>query len=307
MGTPAYAVPALSALITAGVAVRVVTQPDRPRGRAHRLQPSVVGAWAGERGLTVDKPERLADFRAVWEAWEPDLLVTAAYGRILPPWLLALPKRGAYNLHASLLPRWRGANPVRWAIWSGDAFSGVTLMRMEPELDAGPIVAQRPVRVEELNAGELEALLAELGATLLTQWLEALLAGTAPLVPQDPAGVTLAPKFAAGMERLDWSGSAEQEARRVRSMAPEPGAYTTWQGKRIKVLEAHPLPAAGLGPGQARLGRDLGRHGREADSWVVGLRDGSLALDLIQPAGRRPMTPGAFCRGQRLTEGVTLA
>lgn len=288
MGTPPFARAILQGLDQMGTTLRVVTKPDAPRGRGHWLLPSAVAAWALEHDLTLDRPARLADMRPVWEEFAPDLIVTAAYGRILPGWLLALPSHGAYNLHASLLPRWRGPNPIAWAIWAGDDVTGVTLMRMDEGVDTGGIVAQTPTPI--LPEDDLDGLtqrLAKMARDLLLDRLDALMRPNVAIQAQSEDDATLAPKFPPEMARMDWLGDAEREARRIRSMTPEPGVYTSWNGVRIKIGRARPL-AGTMPSGEAHL---------TGDRWRVGCGQGILEVEWIQPAGKRWMTPGAYLRG----------
>lgn len=310
MGTPEYAVPVLQAVCRCGARVRVVTRPDAPRGRGRRLLPSPVAAWAAAQGLDIDKPAGpLAEFRAAWQAFAPDVVWTAAYGRILPGWLLALPRHGPYNLHASLLPRWRGANPIRWAIRAGDRETGVSLMRMEAGLDTGPVVDQVRVPLEpETDAGTLTARLAQAAAELTGRWLPVIAAGQPiPLIPQAALGSepSYADKWGPEMEHLDWEQPAEVLARWVWSLAPQPGAYAWLSAdgsggrRRVKILAARPAP-----PGLALA---VGALRWEGERWLVGCGGQTvLEISAIQPEGRGRMTPGAFSRGARLGPNARL-
>jgi methionyl-tRNA formyltransferase len=296
MGTPEFARRVLEALATLpGNTVRAVSQPDRPKGRGMRLQPSSVSAWALDHGLPLDRPQRLSDYADSWRAFAPDLLITAAYGRILPPWLLRLPRCGAYNLHASLLPRWRGPNPVGWALWAGDPVTGVTLMRMAEGVDAGPIVASRPLAIsQEWDCGQLTAALAEEAAELIRAFWPRLCDPALPLRPQEERDATYAPKFPPEMGRVRWEGEAEEEARRIRAVSPDPGAYAFWGDQRLKLAGAR-AEAVALPVGEARLcGED----------WIVGCRVGSLRIARVQPAGKRWMRPAEWLRGRAGTEAT---
>lgn len=292
MGTPEYARRILERIWSAKDQWLVVTKPDRPVGRRQAMTPSTLAVWADEHRLTVVKPERLKDYRELWTHFHPDWILTAAYGRILPPWVLQLPRWGAFNLHASLLPRWRGANPIAWAIRSGDSVTGVTLMAMDSGVDTGAIVAMAESPIEPHDTtGTLTDRLAEAAAQLwLTtrqQWGD----GPWPSYPQPDEGVTLAPKFDRQAGHLDWQQSARELEAWVRSMTPEPGAYTMLDHDRIKILEAEALDAPADGePGSAVLSRDL---------WRVATGAGTLLVGRIHPAGRRPMSPGEFVRGRR--------
>jgi methionyl-tRNA formyltransferase len=293
MGTPAYAVPALDVLAARGWDVLVVTRPDRPVGRRRHLTPSPVRQRADQWGFPVLTPNRVGPRTvARLEAFRPDLLITAAYGVILSPAVLAIPASGAYNLHASLLPRWRGANPVAWAIRAGDAQTGVTLMAMDAGVDTGPVVAAASEAIrDDDTTGTLTERLAVLAARLLDSWLETLRGGRPPLCPQDGTP-TWAPKFQPGEERVDWNRPASVVSCHVRSMLPEPGPYTTVDGERIRLLDV-------------RVGdrdRSEGPPGTivlRGEDWHVACGPGTLVVRRIQPAGRRAMTPGAYLRGRR--------
>ena len=292
MGTPDYARRILEAIQTGRDDYLVVTKPDMPVGRHRRLTPSPVAEWALAHGLPVLKPVRLKDAREDWESFQPDWILTAAFGRILPSWALELPRYGAYNLHASLLPRWRGPNPIAWSIRSGDAVSGVTLMRMDAGVDTGPMVSQIRVQINPRDTtGELTIRLADAGANL---WADAAALGLRrlPEQPQPTEGVIHAPKFDPAESRLDWNVTAGQLDAWVRSMTPEPGAYTMLGSERIKILQAS---VSGVtvddAPGVARL---------DGSDWLVAAGDHeALRVRVIQPAGRRPMAPADFARGRR--------
>jgi methionyl-tRNA formyltransferase len=290
MGTPPYALPALEAVWRAGHDVLVVTRPDAPQGRGRRLQPAPVRVWAEAHGLAVLTPARLdPDVVRQLADFAPAALITAAYGLILPPAVLALAPHGAYNVHASLLPRWRGPNPVAWAIRAGDALTGVTLMAMDAGVDTGPIVAQRiePIRPDD-TTGTLTDRLARIGGELVADHLPRLAEGPLPTRPQ-PAEGTRAPKFRPEEARIDFGEPAWTVSARVRSMLPEPGPYTTVGGVRVELLDAA-VEAVLLEPGTIR---------QEGETWIIGCGIGSVRVTRIRPAGRREMTPAAFARGQR--------
>ncbi|MCL5116070.1 MAG: methionyl-tRNA formyltransferase [Firmicutes bacterium] len=292
MGTPDYARRILEAVWHPQHEWLIVTKPDMPVGRRQILTPSSVASWAQAQGLKVVKPRRLKDFEETWRAFTPDWILTAAYGRILPEWLLGLPRFGAYNLHASLLPRWRGANPIAWAIKSGDAETGVTLMAMDAGVDTGPIVAQAPVAILPTDTtGALTERLADRAAELWKSMTEGKDPGVLAAKPQPDQGATLAPKFDRHAGHLDWADPATRLDAWIRSMTPEPGAYTMLYDQRIKILLAHADAKRVVGsPGTARL---------DGDHWRVAAGDGSVVVRLIQPAGRRAMTPGDYVRGRR--------
>jgi methionyl-tRNA formyltransferase len=293
MGTPGYAVPALDVLGRRGWEVLVVTRPDRPVGRRRELRPSPVRERAEQWGFPVLTPSRVGPRTAArLAAFRPDLLFTAAYGLILSPAVLAIAPSGAYNLHASLLPRWRGANPVAWAIRAGDVETGVTLMAMDAGVDTGPVVAAEaePIR-EDDTTGTLTDRLARVAAKLLASWLDALRSGHAPRHPQEGTP-TWAPKFQPGEERVDWHRPAVAVSCHVRSMLPEPGPYTTVDGERIRLLEVR------VGDGERSEGPP-GTVVTRGEEWHVACAPGTLVVGRIQPAGRRAMSPGAYQRGRR--------
>ncbi len=297
MGTPMYAVPVLRALVQLPRvdAVLVITRPAAARGRGRQPALPPVAEAARQLGLPVWTPSRLGPQAAARLArWRPDVALTAAYGVILPPAVLAQFPAGAYNLHASLLPRWRGPNPIAWAIRSGDAETGVSLMRMDAGVDTGPVAAQVRVPVApDDTTGTLTARLAEAAARLWTEQWPALSSGVLQAVPQ--AGPAChAPKDPPGAGRLHFEAPADVLARMIRSMLPDPGPHTMAGPVRIKVLQARVAEWAVAGvPGT------IVRRAPGAEEWVVACgRQTALQIQLIQPAGRRPMSPGAFDRGQ---------
>ncbi len=304
MGTPGYAIPVLEGLVELpGVeAVLVITRPDAPRGRGGRTAPSPVRAAAEALGLPVWTPRALGPRTlARLRDWRPDVALTAAYGLILPPpWLAAFPG-GAYNLHASLLPRWRGPNPIAWAIRAGDAATGVSLMRMDAGVDSGPVVAQATVGVRAGDTtGALGARLAQAARELWVEQWPAIAAGTAAAAPQ-VGPVSLAPKDPPEAARVNFEEPALVLDRLIRSMLPDPGPHTIAGATRIKILRASVAEGARTGgvPGQIeRIGRRRDPRDR-GEEWVVACgSQTALAIQEIQPAGRRPMSPGAFDRGQ---------
>jgi methionyl-tRNA formyltransferase len=302
MGTPEFAVPALEALADAHQVVGVVTQPDRPAGRGRQLAPSPVKQVALERGLPLSQLRSLRTPEAVAQvaAWEPDVTVVAAFGQILRQDVLDLPPHGCLNVHASLLPRWRGAAPVPAAILAGDESTGVTIMRMDAGLDTGPILAQRetPIRPGDTQA-TVEERLARLGAALLVETLPPYLAGDLVGRPQPEEGVTYAGQLRKQDGLLDWSIPASELDRRVRAYHPWPGAFTTWRGRRLKVLRAAPLPSW---RGDAPPGTVFAL----ADGVAVATGEGALRLEEVQLAGKRQMAISTFLCGQRDCVGSRL-
>jgi methionyl-tRNA formyltransferase len=295
MGTPVFAVPVLEALADAHRVVGVVTQPDRPAGRGRRPTPSPVKEVALERGLPLSQPRSLRTPEVVAQlaAWEPDVIAVAAFGQILRQNVLDLPPHGCLNVHASLLPRWRGAAPVPAAILAGDEVTGVTIMQMDAGLDTGPTLAQREelIRPGDTRA-TLEDRLARLGAESLVETLPAYLAGDLLPRPQPVEGVTYAGQLRKEDGRLDWSHAAVELDRRVRAFTPWPGAFTTWRGRRLKVLQAGPLP-------EWRGDAPPGTVFALADGLAVATGEGALRLEEVQLAGKRPMDVNIFLRGQR--------
>jgi len=298
-GTPDFALPALRALATGPWRlVGVLTQPDRPAGRGRALAASPVKRLALELGLPVAQPARLASEveRAPLRAWAPELLVVVAYGLILPPAVLSLPRLGCLNVHASLLPRWRGAAPIQRAILAGDAETGVTLMRMDAGLDTGPILRQRAVAIgARTTGGELHDALAALGAEMLVPAIADLADGRLPARPQPAEGVTYAAKIDKAEAHIDWRESAVVIARRVRAFNPWPVAEARLDGAQLRIWRAHPLPAAAAA---------------HAPGDVLGLVDGCLrvatgagvlAIEELQAAGRRVLAARDFANAQPLT------
>ncbi len=297
MGTPEFAVPALEALAGARSldVTGVITQPDRPSGRGRQLMPSPVKQAALERGLPLSQPHSLRTPEAMAQlaTWQPDVIVVAAFGQILRQDVLDLPPHGCLNIHASLLPRWRGAAPVAAAILAGDDVTGVTIMRMDAGLDTGPILAQReePIRPDDTRA-TLGERLAQMGAELLVETLPAYLAGNLLPRPQPEEGATYARQLRKEDGLLDWSRPADELARRVRAFTPWPGPFTTWRGRRLKVLRSAPLPAW---RGETPPGTVIAL----ADGVAVATGTGALRLEKVQLAGKRPMDSAIFIRGQR--------
>jgi methionyl-tRNA formyltransferase len=300
-GTPEFAVPSLRALLQSGHTVAgVVTQPDKPQGRSRSsLVPSPVKLEAERAGVPVLQPDRpMGDlFLAALRRLDPDIGVVVAYGHILRPALLALPQLGLVNVHASLLPRWRGAAPIQHAILAGDAETGVSIMRMEEGLDSGPVLGRMatPIGARE-TAGELFARLAELGAVALIDALERLAAGAAHPEPQDPGAVTYAPKFDRDDARLDWRADAVVLARQARAFDPAPGAWTTHAGDILKLFR--PEPVAGCGEPGCVL--------EAGDRLVVASGQGALAVAEVQPSGKRRLPVAAWVRGRGIGEGERL-
>ena len=306
-GTPDFAVPTLEALIASRhEVVGVVTQPDRPVGRGQRVRPSPVKALAVARGLSVWQPERLRDagFLAAFQAVGADLGVVAAYGKILPEELLARPRLGMVNVHASLLPAWRGASPVQHAVMAGDRETGVTIMRVAKALDAGATFARvvRPIGPDE-TAADVERDLARLGAGLLLDVLETIERGTAVETPQDDARATYAPRLTKADGRLDFVLPAPALHDRVRGLQPWPMAHAWLGGLRLTFWRVRPAPGHG--------GADPPPPGTVVEAaggrLVVAAGAGtSVEVLELQPEGRRPMSARDFLAGHRLPPGARL-
>jgi methionyl-tRNA formyltransferase len=303
MGSPAFALPALRALIEAGHEIACVyAQPPRPAGRGHRLQRTPVHDLAEASGLPVRTPARLkaAEEQAAFAALAADAAVVAAYGLILPRPVLAAPRLGCFNIHSSLLPRWRGAAPIQRAILAGDTESGVTIMQMDEGLDTGPIVLQRRVPItDKITAASLHDILATLGAELIVEALEGIVSGSLTPAPQPSEGATYAPKLERDEGHLEWSRPAAELERAVRALTPWPGTWFQHRGERIKVLAA--AIAGGSGePGVVLDGASCG------DAPIVACGGGALRLLRLQRPGRAPADAGEVLRGCPLPPGTRL-
>ena len=302
-GSSTFAQPPLAALLNAGFQVAaVVTQPDRPTGRGGKLSAPPLKDFALACELPVLQPEscRTEIFLAEVRKLKVDLSVVAAYGQFLPDNLLSLPPLGSVNLHGSLLPRYRGAAPIQRAIWNGDEESGVCLMRMVKEMDAGGIIAcvSEPILAED-NAGTLSARLAQLAAELLLKWLPALIAGNAPQQTQDPSAVTFAPAITKAERIIDWQQPAVTIWRQIRALAPLPTATTTFRKMPVKIfstiLSTKKEDKKGVGE---IIVEDNAKAGL-----CVSTGAGILEITSIQPAGKRPMSGADFLRGYHVTRG----
>ncbi len=298
MGTPAFAVPPLEALAAAGhEIVAVVAQPDRPAGRGHATRELATKAWARAHGATVLQPENVrgGGFAAELASLGPDVLAVAAYGRILGADLLTLAPYGALNVHASLLPKYRGAAPIQWALANGELESGVTIMQMDEGLDTGDVLLQRATSISpEENAEMLAARLASLGGDALVQTLRLLSDGVVVPVRQDQAKATLAPILTRGDGRVDWSMPAARIAGRMRGFSPWPGAWTTLDGRPLKLIAATPLAGSAAegepGAGRRATGRGL----------AVSCGEGTaLLLTRVQPEGKAVQDALAYLNGLR--------
>jgi methionyl-tRNA formyltransferase len=299
-GTPDFAVPALERLAGRHRIAAVFTQPDRPAGRGQALHLSPVKRRALELGLTVHQPAsfKTPDALEMLRAAQVDVLVVVAYGLILPAAVLGIPARGCLNIHASLLPRWRGAAPIQRALLAGDPVTGVTIMRMEAGLDTGPMLLSRAITIDSRdNARSLHDKLAALGALLIEESLQALPSGALPEVPQPLEGVTYAAKIDKAEARIQWGRHAEEISRQVRAFNPAPVAETHFDGKQLRIWEAEPIDAPALsGPG--RPPGSVLTATREGIDVVCGT--GVLRTLRLQLAGRKTLPAEEFLRGQRL-------
>ncbi len=300
LGTPEFAVPALAALINAGHDLAAVyTQPPRQAGRGQRHRPSPVHAAALPRGLAVRTPATLktAEAQGEFVALGVDAAVVVAFGLLLPKECLAAPRFGCLNIHASLLPRWRGAAPIQRALMAGDAETGVTIMAMDEGLDTGPILLQErlPIAPDD-DSGTLHDRLATTGARLILRALDEVAAGTLTAHPQPRTGATYAAKLTPSDERLDWRRPAIELERQVRALRPRPGAWMAMDGERLKVVAAEHVP--GIVEGGPGVVLD--------DRLTVACGRAALRITRIQRAGKAPMPAGEFLRGYRLRRGTVL-
>ncbi len=302
MGTPDFAVPVLQKLIATQEVVGVVTQPDRPAGRGKQLRPSPVKETAVSANIPVYQPKSLRSEEAAapLRQWQPDMIVVAAFGQILRPHVLELPPLGCLNVHASLLPRWRGASPIQHAIMAGDTETGITLMQMDVGLDTGAMFVKQAVPIyPDETAASLHDRLAELGAAMIGEHLDDIVNGRITATPQDNTLSTYAPMISKADGQLDWHKTSAELDRHIRAMTPWPGAFTIWEGQLLKVLDAKPvygrLPS-GV-PGQVAMMEETARR-ELAETAVVLTRDGGLALNQIQLAGKRAMSSAEFLRGR---------
>ena len=314
MGTPTFAVPSLEALGRLPALCQVVgvmTQPDRPSGRGRNLAASAVKMAALGLQIAVLQPTRVrtSETLAALAALRPELLVVAAYGRILPPQVLALPPLGCINVHASLLPRYRGASPIARAIWAGDAEAGVCIMGMEAGMDTGPVFARAALPIlDTATCGSLTYDLAHLGAQCLTQVLPGIIAGEVTPVPQPIIGVTHAPPLHKEDGLLDFGLPAVTLSRQVRALDPWPGTYAFFEGERVGLLEVAAWPPGagapeGLGAEAALVGSVLRA---DRTGLYIACGSGTLRVVRVKPAGRGPMDAGAWISGRGPRAGAQL-
>ncbi len=302
MGTARFALPSLRALLKAGHTIEgVITQPDRPRGRKRKLAVSPIKAEALELGLQLSQPESIRSAQALeqLQAWEPELIVVAAYGQIIPQAILELAPYGSINVHGSLLPHYRGAAPIQWALINGEKETGVTTMYMDQGVDTGDIILKKALPVDEdIYYGQLQEQLAQLGAELIVQTVAAIATGTAPREKQDEAQATYAPALKSTDEMIHWDRDASDIHNQIRALSPQPGAATLWQGSQFKIYKSRVESAVGQGtPGLVQL-TDSGL--------LVETGAGRLELLEVQRAGRKRMSIQAYMAGQRDLNGIIL-
>ena len=303
-GTPQFAVASLERLVAAGHDVQlVVTQPDRPQGRGMELTAPPVKQTALRLGLPVTQPEKIRkneEFRARLAAIEPDAIIVVGYGRIIPDWMLQLPPHGNINVHASLLPKYRGAAPIQWAIANGETITGVTTMRIDEGLDTGDILLKREMAIgSEDTAVTLAPRLANLGSELLVETLEQLQQGILQPVAQDDSLATLAPILKKEDGLVDFTRPATEIHNRLRGFQPWPGAYTQFRGKSLKIVAAQPAQAPQqIAPAELRV---------SVDALLAGCGNGTaLQLLEVQPEGKRAMSARDFLSGYRPAQGERL-
>lgn len=295
LGTPDFAVPSLAELIAQGHEIAAVySQPPRPKGRGLALEKSAVHRFAETAGLEVRTPASLksADAQEVFAALNLDAAVVVAYGLLLPKAILDAPKLGCFNLHGSLLPRWRGAAPIQRAVMAGDAETGVMVMKMDEGLDTGPVLMAERVAIGRQTSGELTDRLARLGADLMVRALGALERGAVTAQPQAEQGVTYAKKIAKEEARIDWSKSAAEIDCLIRGLSPTPGAFSEVKGERLKILYAEPVTSRGV------AGEVIG------DDLTIACGQGALRLVKVQRAGSKAMAAEELLKGFALPKGT---
>lgn len=310
MGTPDFAVPSLLMLLEEGYnVVGVVTQPDRPKGRKRVLTPPPVKVEAEKRGIPVYQPERMRQAEAVahFAEFEPDLVVTAAFGQILPKSVLELPKHGCINVHGSLLPKYRGGAPIQHAIMNGEPSTGVTIIYMAQGIDTGDMISKVELPItDEDNAGTIFEKLSVAGAELLKATLPDLLAGRLTAVPQNHEEATVAPNIRREDEQIDWSRPAADLFNQIRGLNPWPGAFTTWNGENFKVWQSS-KPVAGKQSGGSASGQKPGTVLSITEEGIeVAAGEGTIRLTQVQPAGKKALSAAEFKRGTTMTPGTVL-
>lgn len=304
MGTPDFAVGSLKALAEAGLdeIVGVVTQPDRPKGRGQKMLMTPVKEYALERGYEVYQPQKVKtpEFMETLRALQPDLIVVAAFGQLLSKEILELPKYGCINVHASLLPKYRGAAPIHYALLNGEAKSGVTIMQMDIGMDTGDMLSKTEVTITpEMTMGELHDALKEAGAQLLLATIEQIKRGEAAPVKQNSDEATYAHLLTREMEMIDWSLPAEQIHNKIRAFNPAPGAFTLLpDGKKLKIWQAQVINAKAAAPGTVV---QINKQG-----FAVACGSGALLVTELQPESKKRMPAAVFCNGRGINTGDVL-
>lgn len=307
MGSPEFAVPSLEALLRYTDVQLVVTQPDQPAGRGRQLQPTAVRQAAERAGVPVATPPSLRKppYAPTLAALDLDLIVVVAYGKILPPDVLAVPRHGCWNVHASILPRYRGAAPIQWALLSGERKTGVTLMQMDVGLDTGPMLLTRTLPIaEDDTAGSLHTKLAPLGADLLVEGFAKLGAGTLVATPQDNAAATLAPLLEKEAGRVDWTQPADTVSCRIRGVDPWPGAFTTLEGEILKLWRPQVVQDDPWRDGEAKPPGTV--LGQDRQGLVVACGRGAVAIGELQLPGRKRLGATALLAGRPMPPGTVL-
>jgi methionyl-tRNA formyltransferase len=303
MGTAQFAVPTLKKLLESRhEVVGVVTQPDRPSGRGREVRISPVKQVALEAGIPIYQPERVRseDFIALVREMSPDAIVVAAFGQIIPKAILDIPRFGSINVHASLLPKYRGAAPVHYALFNGETVTGITTMLMDPGLDTGPILLQREIEISpDDNEGTLEARLADVGADLLIETLDLLEEDALAPQPQDDSIATRAPSVKKEECRVDWNQDSRAIVNRIRGCTPRPGAYALFHGSVLRIWSAESRDSGSGKPGEI--------IGTSRDGILVKAGRGAVLLKEVQPENRKRMKAGDFARGYGITVGAKLA
>lgn len=313
LGTPDFALPTLKRLMEPPFElVGVVTQPDRPAGRDLKLKPSPVKVLAQEKGFKVWTPEKISpqDIEE-FTATGAEVAVVVAFGQILTQSFLDAFPKGAVNVHASILPRWRGAGPIQWALLADDEVSGVALQRVVRKLDAGDIIGIKEVKLsDDYDAPKLYAELSQLGADLVGETLPAYVEGKLNPVPQDESHVTIAPKISKSQGLIDWNKSAREIFAQYRGLKPWPGTWTFHQGKMLKVISVEAVPRAGKGPASSSGGVSKFKPGQvisiDKDRLTVATGNGALTITMVQPESRSAMKVSDYVRGRPMKEGDQL-
>jgi len=293
MGSAHFSLPILKLLKEAFHVVGIVTQPDRPAGRGNQMVEGVVKKFALNQDIPIFQPEKINEECSTkkLDEWDPDLVVVVAYGQILKPWILNIPEFGCVNIHASLLPRWRGASPLQAALLHGDSSSGVSIIKMDEGMDSGPILAQQEVKIEKKETYmTLSEKLSKVGAWLLHNTLPLYFSGKISLIEQDQRFVTFAPLLKKGDGALDFNKSSSEIERQVRAYNPWPGTYMEYNSQQLKILEVQIDTTV-----SAEVGKRLVVNQKPAIS--TGCHN--IVLEVVQPAGKKPMTGAAFLRGVR--------